>query len=65
VKQGREAEAEAFFIRYHSNGTRDELVAFECSEVKEALTLEKERKDDTWGVIFRSKSSRHRLAVGQ
>jgi hypothetical protein len=65
MMRGREQEAEEFFTKFHSNGVRDELVAFECAEVKEALQKEKERRDDTWGVILRSPSSRHKLAVGQ
>ncbi|KAJ3718395.1 general substrate transporter [Lentinula raphanica] len=62
-KQGREEEGKAFMVKYHANGgENDELVAFEVSEIKEALRIEREAKQDTWKMILSSRSSLHRLA---
>ncbi|KAJ3882390.1 general substrate transporter [Lentinula edodes] len=62
-KQGREDEGKAFMVKYHANGgENDELVAFEVSEIQEALRSEREAKQDTWRMILTSRSSLHRLA---
>ncbi|KAF9018242.1 general substrate transporter, partial [Hymenopellis radicata] len=62
IKKGRDNEAKAFFAKYHANGAEDdELAAFEYAEVHEAIRMETETKQDSWKVIFSSRSNRHRL----
>ncbi|KAF9048034.1 general substrate transporter [Hymenopellis radicata] len=62
IKKGRDSEAKAFFTKYHANGAEDdELAAFEYAEVQAAIRMETETKQDSWKVIFSSRSSRHRL----
>lgn len=62
VAQGRVDEGRDFLVKYHGNGAEnDELVAFEVSEIQEALAMEKEAKQDSWKAILSTRSSLHRL----
>ena len=52
-------------MKYHANGgENDELVAFEVSEIQEALAFERDSQQDSWKKILTTKSSLHRLGCG-
>ncbi|KAE9408891.1 MFS general substrate transporter [Gymnopus androsaceus JB14] len=62
IKQGRIDEGKDFLVKYHANGgENDELVAFEVSEIQEALAFERDSQQDSWKKILTTKSSLHRL----
>ncbi|KAK4700918.1 cell division control protein 7, partial [Phenoliferia sp. Uapishka_3] len=64
MSKGREEEAMAFLVKYHGNGDpQDELVLFEFEEMKQALRIEREYKQDTWGQLFATKGNRHRISI--
>ncbi|KAH9938968.1 general substrate transporter [Epithele typhae] len=62
ISKGREAEARAYFVKYHANGCEDdELVKFEIDEIHEAIETERTLKQDSWTSILTNRSSLHRL----
>ncbi|KAM0754139.1 general substrate transporter [Meredithblackwellia eburnea MCA 4105] len=64
MSKGREQEAMNFLVKYHGNGDpNDELVLFEFEEMKEAIKIEREMKQDTWAQAFATKGNRHRMAI--
>lgn len=62
---GREDEARAFLVKFHAEGDESSpLAAFEFSEIKETLALEREfRASTSWLDLFRGKGNRHRSFI--
>lgn len=64
ISKGRDEEAMKFLADYHGNGDyQDELVLYEFSQMKDAITQERAAKAEQWREIIKKPSNRHRLGL--
>lgn len=64
VANDRREEALDVLAKYHANGDRDDaLVAYEYSEICEAIERENAFEGNTWVLFFSTPGNRHRLLI--
>jgi hypothetical protein len=65
ISKGRNGEARAVLIKYHTGGDANAaLLLFEMAEIEKTIALEREAKNSTsYMDMFRTKGNRHRLLI--
>ncbi|KAG7097467.1 hypothetical protein E1B28_004810 [Marasmius oreades] len=64
VSKGKEEQALIILSKYHANGDHaDELVQNEMEEIVTNIRKEKENKQTSWKVMFKTPGNRRRMAV--